>query len=108
MPERRARRVPVLDAVDLRVCLRSCRRLERVAERDLIAGLAIAALAAYAAWEESLNLIIGLWVAVSPWLAGFFANSLAMYLHLVVGVIVAAIAASRLWFAHHSTPHVTA
>jgi SPW repeat len=73
-----------------------------------IAGLAIAALAAYAAWEEWLNLVVGLWVAVSPWLVGFHANSVATHLHVVVGVIVAVVAAARLWFAHHHTPHVTA
>ncbi|HLK83827.1 MAG TPA: SPW repeat protein [Xanthobacteraceae bacterium] len=73
-----------------------------------VAGLAIAALAAFAVWEEWLNLVVGVWVAVSPWLVGFFANSTAMHLHLVVGVIVAVVAAARLWFAYHTTPHVTA
>lgn len=73
-----------------------------------IAGLAVAALAAYAAWEEWLSLFVGLWVAASPWLVGFLANSLALHLHLVIGILVAVLAAARLWFAHHPTQHVTA
>src|SRR6266581_182312 len=36
-----------------------------------IAVLAIAALAAFAVWEEWLNLIVGLWAVVSPWVVGF-------------------------------------
>ena len=36
-----------------------------------IAMLSIAALANFAVWEEWLNLIVGLWVVVSPWLMGF-------------------------------------
>jgi hypothetical protein len=34
----------------------------------VIAALAIAALAAFAVWEEWLNLIVGLWLIASPWL----------------------------------------
>jgi ABC-type uncharacterized transport system permease subunit len=66
----------------------------------VVAGLAVAALAAYAEWEEWLNLLVGLWVAASPWLVGFSANATATHMHLVVGVIVALAAAVRLWFAH--------
>lgn len=44
----------------------------------VVAGLAVAALAAFAEWEEWLNLIVGLWVAV------------------------------RLWFVHQGPPRVTA
>ena len=37
----------------------------------VIAALAIAALAAFAVWEEWLNLVVGLWALVSPWVLGF-------------------------------------
>jgi hypothetical protein len=33
--------------------------------------LSIAALAAFAVWEEWLNLVAGLWLVVSPWILGF-------------------------------------
>lgn len=67
----------------------------------VIAGLAIAALAAFAEWEEWISL-------VSPWLVGFSANATAAWVHFVVGVIVAVVAAIRLWFVHHGPPRVTA
>src|SRR2546423_851521 len=70
----------------------------------VVAGLAIAALAAFAEWEEWLNLIVGIWVAVSPWLVGFSVNAAATRVHLIVGVIVAVVAAIRLWLAHQGPP----
>src|ERR1700756_894423 len=72
----------------------------------VIAGLAIAALAAFAEWEEWLNLIVGLWVAASPWLGNFSANGTAMGLHLIVGIVVAVIAGVRLWLTHDRALHV--
>ncbi|MCC6889364.1 MAG: SPW repeat protein [Hyphomicrobiales bacterium] len=63
--------------------------------------LSIAALAAFATWEEWLNLIIGLWVVVSPWVLGF-ADTTAAMVALAVGILVAAIAAVELWLMHGS------
>jgi uncharacterized membrane protein HdeD (DUF308 family) len=74
----------------------------------VIAGLAIAALVAFAEWQEWVNLIAGIWAIVSPWLVGFSANATAAWVHVVVGVIVAAIAAVRLWLIHQGPPRVTA
>lgn len=72
----------------------------------LIALLSIAALTAYAVWEEWLNLVIGLWVIVSPWVLGF-AGTTAMTVHLVIGILVAVLAAIELYMYQH-TPHQTA
>ena len=58
----------------------------------------MAALAAFAVWEEWLNLAAGLWLVVSPWLLGF-QNSDAMTLHVVIGGIVAALASFEVWLA---------
>lgn len=66
----------------------------------VIAVLSIAALAAFAQWEEWLNLIVGLWVVASPWLLGF-TDTTAMWVHVVIGAIVAAIAAVELWMTNH-------
>lgn len=74
----------------------------------VIAGLATAALAAYADWEEWLNLIVGVWVAAAPWLLAFHANMTAVWVHLIAGAIVAVVAAARIWIAHHDHPRVTA
>src|SRR6266567_3774314 len=62
----------------------------------VIAALSIAALAAFAVWEEWLNLIVGLWVIISPWVLGF-QGSTAMTVHVVIGMIVAVLAAIELW-----------
>jgi len=72
-----------------------------------IAVLSIAALANFAVWEEWLNLIVGLWVVVSPWLMGFQGTT-AMIVHVVIGLIVAALAAIELWIMSQNPPRRTA
>ena len=62
----------------------------------IIAVLSIAALAAFAVWEEWLNLIAGLALMVSPWLLGF-QNSQAMTIDVVIGMGVAFMAALEAW-----------
>jgi hypothetical protein len=66
---------------------------------SIIAVLSIAALAAFAVREEWLNLIVGLWVLVSPWVLGS-PQSTAMTVHVVIGVPVALLAALELWARH--------
>ena len=72
-----------------------------------IAVLSIAALAAFAVWEEWLNLIAGLTLIVSPWLLDF-QNSNAMTLDVVIGTIVAALAALEVWLALGHKLRITA
>jgi hypothetical protein len=67
----------------------------------LIAVLSIAALAAFAIWEEWVNLLAGLALIVSPWLLGF-QDSQAMTIFVVIGVMVAALAALEAWLCRHS------
>jgi SPW repeat len=50
--------------------------------------------------EEWLNLVVGLWVLVSPWVLDF-ANTAAMWVHIVIGIIVAAVAAIEVWMMRH-------
>jgi hypothetical protein len=64
-----------------------------------IAVLSIAALAAFAVWEEWLNLIAGLALIVSPWLLGFQDGD-AMTIDVVIGIIVALLAAFEVWVTH--------
>ncbi|MGC2084190.1 MAG: SPW repeat protein [Bradyrhizobium sp.] len=63
----------------------------------VIAVLAIAALAAFAVWEEWLNLIVGVWAVISPWVIGFQTNRTAMTVHVIVGALVAILAAVEIW-----------
>ena len=73
----------------------------------VIAGLAIAALAAFAVWEEWLNLIVGLWALVSPWVLGFQGMTTATTVHVVIGIAVAVLAAIELWAMSHHPPRLT-
>jgi len=73
----------------------------------IIVLLAIGALTAFAAWEEWLNLIVGLWVLVSPWVLGF-QGSTAMSVHVVIGILVAVLAAIELWLMYQQPPRQTA
>ena len=71
-------------------------RWNAFASGAVIVALSIAALAAFAVWEECLDLIIGLWLIVSPWLLKF-QGTRAMRVDIAVGIIVAALAAIKLW-----------
>ncbi len=68
-----------------------------------IAVLSIAALTAFALWEEWLNLIAGLCLIASPWLLAF-QDSDAMTVNVVIGTVVAALAAFEAWVAHSRSP----
>jgi hypothetical protein len=72
----------------------------------IIAALAIAALAAFAVWEEWLNLIVGLWTLVSPWVLGFQGTT-AMKVHVVIGIAVAILAAIEIWIMTQNPPRLT-
>src|ERR1700704_4992747 len=72
----------------------------------VIAALAIAALAAFAIWEEWLNLIVGLWTLVSPWILGFQGTP-AMTVHVLIGAAVAILAAIELWIMSQNPPRLT-
>ena len=77
-------------------------------QNALVAGivivvLSIAALTAFAVWEEWLNLIVGLWLIVSPWVLKFPGTS-AMRFDVVIGIIVAVLAAIELWYRWQTPP----
>jgi len=63
-----------------------------------IAVLSIAALAAFAVWEEWFNLIAGLWLVVAPWLLGF-EDSNAVMVDVVIGIVVVVLATFEIWLA---------
>ncbi len=55
--------------------------------------------------EEWINLAIGLWLVACPWIIGMNNDTTATRVHLVVGLVVAAIAAVELWLVHRAPPH---
>ena len=69
----------------------------------VIVVLSIAALAAFAVWEEWLNLIVGLWLIVSPWVLKFQGTS-GMRIDVVIGIIVAVLAAVEIWTISQNPP----
>ena len=73
----------------------------------IIAVLSIAALAAFAVWEEWFILVAGLVLIVSPWLLGF-QDSDAMTIDVVIGVIVATLAALEVWLTREASPRIPA
>ena len=72
-----------------------------------IAVSSIAALAAFAVWEEWVNLGAGLTLIVSPWLLGF-QDSSAMAIDAVIGAMVALLAAIGVWLAAAAASQVKA
>jgi hypothetical protein len=62
----------------------------------LIAVLSIAALAAFAVWEEWLNLVAGLWLIATPWLFNFD-DSKAITVEVLIGTAVTVLAAFEVW-----------
>jgi hypothetical protein len=64
-----------------------------------IAVLSIAAIVAFSDWEEWANLLLGLWLIVSPWALGF-AHTRAAHVTILTGVLVASFAALELWLVH--------
>jgi SPW repeat len=85
-----------------------------VSRNAMIAGIvifviAIAALWAFAVWEEWLNLIVGLWVLVSPWVLKFHGTGHhATTVHVVIGILVAVLAAIELVIMSQTPPRLTA
>lgn len=63
----------------------------------LIAAVAVGALVRFRAWEEWVNLILGVWSFAAPWLLGFAGIAAAVTIHMVVGGLVAVFAAYELW-----------
>ncbi|MBB3302823.1 MULTISPECIES: SPW repeat protein [Rhizobium] len=66
-----------------------------------IAVVAVAALYAFYEAEEWINLVLGIWAVVAPWILGFSAVTPAMWAHVIAGLVVAVLAAGNIWFSHN-------
>jgi hypothetical protein len=72
--------------------------LPRAAWNAYILGGAVVLFAAAAvylpkAWEEGLNILLGAWAVVSPWVLGFAASSNVTTNMVIVGGLIAVLAA---------------
>jgi len=70
----------------------------------VIGVVAIAALVSLAQWEEWVNLILGLWVVISPWVLSIRSSATAAWVHVIIGLAVAILAAIELWMMAHHPP----
>jgi len=71
---------------------------------SVLVGLASAvAVATLSNWEEWLNLSLGVWLMLAPWVLGF-PHARAMHMSVVVGGVVAYLAGLRLWLTHYQNP----
>ncbi|MEE7448979.1 hypothetical protein MRF4_14900 [Methylobacterium radiotolerans] len=62
-----------------------------------ITFVAVLALGKTYEWEEYLNLALGLWAAMAPWILGFADAKAPMWVHSAIGLAVAVLAAYELW-----------
>ena len=69
----------------------------------VLIAISIAALTAFAVWQEWLNLIVGLWLIVSPWVLNFQSTE-AVRIEVTIGIIVAVFAKNELWFRSQLKP----
>lgn len=65
-------------------------------------GLAIGALVAFSAWEEYGDILLALWLLVSPWALGFTGYTTAALNTLFCGVIILIAAAWALYDARNT------
>jgi SPW repeat len=66
-----------------------------------IVCLSLAAVLAFSSWEEWANLILSLWLIVSPWLLGF-AHTRAMHFSIGIGLPIAFFTLLELWLRHEA------
>ncbi|MBI3434732.1 MAG: SPW repeat protein [Proteobacteria bacterium] len=76
----------------------------------IVGVAAIAALVAFAAWEEWVNVALGLWIAISPWALSVHLaiGDTALRVQVAIGLVIAVLAAVELWIAHRAPPHIAA
>jgi hypothetical protein len=48
-------------------------------------------------WQDPVNLVLGLWLIVSPWIRGFQAERASLWSAVILGILVAATAVTSLF-----------
>jgi len=62
-----------------------------------IAAVAVWAVAWFAPWQDWVNGVLGAWLVIAPWVLGFGSLAAAAWNHVIVGLLVLALAAWELW-----------
>lgn len=63
----------------------------------LIIALSVLAIRHLAAWEEWVQIALGVWLILSPWLLDYSAANGARSSHVAFGLLITLLAASELW-----------
>ena len=58
--------------------------------------VSVSALSGMKLWQELVNLLLGVWIFISPWVLGFWGLHAASFDHWIVGALIVAISASSL------------
>ena len=58
--------------------------------------ISLTAILAFARWEEWANLLLGIWLVVSPWILGF-THARAMHFSIGIGAVIAFLSALELF-----------
>jgi hypothetical protein len=74
----------------------------------VIAALALAAIVRFAEWEEWINVALGAWLVIAPWILGFTAVAAAMWTHVILGLVILVFAGWSAWSAHRGGTQATA
>jgi SPW repeat-containing protein len=82
-------------------------RIDIWASSALVAATSILAIVMFSSWEEWLNLLLGLWLVVSPWALGF-THTKAMHVSIGAGIVVTFMAALELWLVYNDPQQATA
>jgi hypothetical protein len=77
-------------------------RIDIWASSAAIALAALATFVTFSDWEEWLNLLLGIWLVLSPWVLGF-AHTRAMHFSIGIGAAVAFMSAIELWLLYDAT-----
>jgi SPW repeat len=75
-------------------------RIDTWVSAVLVAAISAMALIVFREWEEWIACILGLWIAVSPWVFGF-QHTRAMFINLSVGILITYVALLELWLIHY-------
>jgi hypothetical protein len=78
-------------------------RIDTWISAAVVVGVSAVALIAFREWEEWIACALGLWIAASPWVLGF-QHTVAMFINLAVGILIAYLALLQLWLIHYGSP----
>jgi hypothetical protein len=73
----------------------------------IICVASIVGIVAFSKWVEWTNLLLGLWLMISPWVLGF-AHTKAMHISIGLGVAVAYLAALELFLLYEASSRAPA